>query len=134
MKFSKEQKTTSFLSEACELQGHLHTKGGIRIDGKLRGTLNCESTVYVGESGEIEAEISTRSLVSGGAIVGNIVAEDAVQIKSPGKVEGEIRTSQLGIEKDVFFNGKCQLLNPKDNKRPELNKPKKPRKAIPNRD
>jgi len=134
VKLEKENKTTSFLSESCELKGHLHTKGGIRIDGKLSGTLNCESVVYVGETGEIEAEIATKSLVSGGKITGNITAEDTVHINSPGSIEGEIRTCNLGIEKDVFFNGKCHLLSPKDNKRPELSKPRLPRKAIPNRD
>ena len=134
MKLSKEQKTTSFLSESCELKGNLQIKGGIRIDGKLSGTLECESTVYIGETGQVDAEISTKSLVSGGTIVGSITAEDTVQINAPGSVKGEIRTSRLGIEKEVFFNGKCQLLTPRDNKRPELTKPKFPRKAIPNRD
>ncbi len=134
MKLAKDFKTTSFLSESCELKGNLHTKGGIRIDGKINGLLNCESTIYIGETAEIEADITTKSLVSGGAIVGNITAEDTVHINAPGSVEGEIRTCNLGIEKDVFFNGRCQLLSPKDNKRPQLNKPRFPRKAISNRE
>ncbi len=133
-KLEKEHKTTSFLSDSCELKGHLHTKGGIRIDGKISGTINCESILYVGETGKIEAEIATKSMVSGGSIIGNITAEDTVQINSPGSVEGDIRTCYLGIEKNVFFNGRCQLLKPKDNKKPELKKPKVPRKAIPHRD
>ncbi len=134
MKLGKENKTTSFLSESCELKGELYTKGGIRIDGKLRGSLNCESVIYIGETGEVEAEIATRSLVSGGKITGNVTAEDAVHINSPGSIEGEIRTCNLAIDKNVYFNGKCHLLTPKENKRPELALPKIPRKAIPNRD
>jgi cytoskeletal protein CcmA (bactofilin family) len=133
-KLGKEHKTTSFLSESCELKGNLYVSGGIRIDGSLQGTLECESTIYVGESGKIEAEISTRSLVSGGDIKGNITAEETVQINHPGSVKGDIRTCNLGIEKDAFFNGKCQLLSPRDNPKPELKNPKAPRKAIPHRD
>jgi cytoskeletal protein CcmA (bactofilin family) len=134
VKLGKESKTTSFLSESCELKGNLHTKGGIRIDGKISGTLHCESVIYIGETGKIEAEISTKSMVSGGTIIGNITAEDTVRINAPGSVKGDIRTCNLGIEKNVFFDGRCQLLSPKDNKKPELRKPKSPRKAIPNRD
>ena len=130
----KQYKTTSFLSESCELKGHLHTSGGIRIDGKISGILNCESTVFVGETGRIEAEIVTKSLVSGGIIRGNIIAEDTVQINHPGSVTGDIRASNLGIEKDAFFDGRCQLLSPKDNSKPELKKPRIPRRAIPHRD
>lgn len=134
MKLGKDQKTTSFLSESCELKGNLQTKGGIRIDGRIDGTLTCESTIFVGEKGKIDADIVTKSIVSGGEIVGNITAEDTVQLNSPGSMEGEIKTCYLGIEKDVFFNGKCHLLSPRDNKRPVLNRPKIPRKAIPNRE
>ena len=133
-KLNKEQKTTSFLSESCELKGNLHTKGGIRIDGKISGVLNCESVLYIGETGVIEADISTKSMVSGGKINGNITAEDTVQLNAPGSVKGDIRTCYLGIEKDVYFNGRCQLLSPKENKKPELRKPKTPRKAIPHRE
>lgn len=134
MKFNKEFKTTSFLSDACELKGNLHTNGGIRIDGKINGSINCLSTIFVGETAEIEAEIVTRSLVSGGSITGNIVAEDTVQVNKPGSIRGEIKTSRLGIEKDVYFNGKCQLLSPRNNKKPKSNKPRLPRRAIQNRD
>ncbi len=134
MKFNKEFKTTSFLSDTCELIGTLYIKGGIRIDGKIKGSLDCESTIYAGETAEIEAEISTRSLVSGGSITGNVVADDTVQINRPGSIRGNIRTCTLGIENDVFFNGSCQLLSPKNNKRPRLTKPRFPRKSIPNRD
>jgi len=133
-KFNKDFKTTSFLSENCELTGNLQTKGGIRIDGKIKGTLNCQSTVFAGDTAEIEAEIITRSLVSSGSLVGNIIAEDTVQINRPGSIRGNITTCTLGIEKDVYFNGKCQLLNPQNNKRPKPIIPRLPRKAIQNRD
>ncbi|MCP4749529.1 MAG: polymer-forming cytoskeletal protein [Proteobacteria bacterium] len=134
MKYNKEFKTTSFISDSCELRGNLYTRGGIRIDGKVSGLLNCGSTIYVGETADIEAEIVTRSLVSGGSITGDITAEDTVQINKPGSIRGEIKTCNLGIEKDVYFNGKCQLLSPKNNKRPKSIKPRIPRRAIPNRE
>ncbi len=132
MKFKQESKTTSFLSDACELKGSLFSKGGIRIDGKIQGTLNCESTVFIGETAEIEAEVVTKSLIAGGSITGTIIAEDTVQINRPGSIRGEIQTGNLKIEKNVFFNGRCRLLNPKDdNNRTVLMKPRRPRKAIP---
>jgi len=134
VKAKKEFKTTSFLSAACELKGNLFAQGGIRIDGKVTGRLTCQATVFIGETAEIEAEIVTKSLVSGGSVTGQITAEDSVQINRRGSVRGEIRACRLGIEKDVYFNGRCQLLSPKNNKRPKLIKPRLPKRAIPNRD
>ena len=134
MNFNKEHKTTSFLSNTCELYGNLYTKGGIRIDGKLNGYISCDSTVYIGDTAEIEAQISTRSLVSSGSVTGNVVADDTVQINHPGSLRGEVKTCNMGIEKNVYFNGRCQLLSPEVIEKPKLSSPKIPRKAIPNRD
>ena len=131
---SKGSKTTSFLSENVEINGNLHAKGGIRVDGKVKGVLRCDSAIYVGEQAKIEADIATHSLLSSGSIRGRIVAEDTVKIYRPGSVSGEIRTCNLEIEKDVYFNGRCQILRPQNNKHPEPKSLKKPRKAIPERD
>ena len=134
MKFSKELKTTSFLSEYIELKGNLFVKGGIRIDGSFKGALESEATIYIGKSALVEAQIVTKSLVSSGKIVGNINAEDTVKINKPGHMQGIIQTCTLGIEKEVFFDGKCQLLSPPNNHKPKTTTPKLPRKAIPNRE
>jgi cytoskeletal protein CcmA (bactofilin family) len=131
---SDDYKTTSYLSETCELKGNLLVKGGIRIDGRVTGHLTCQATVFIGETAEIEAEIVTRSLVSGGSVTGSITAEDTVQINRPGSMRGEIRTCRLGIERDVYFSGRCQLLSSRNNKRPKRSLPRLPRKAIPHRD
>ncbi|MBT4286183.1 MAG: polymer-forming cytoskeletal protein [Deltaproteobacteria bacterium] len=134
MSFSKEYKTTSFLSENIELEGNLYIKGGIRVDGKIKGILKSDSTIFIGEKAEIEAEITARSLISNGKINGKIVAQDTVKLNKPGMMNGEIYTCNIGIEKDVNFNGRCQILAPQNNGKPKTPKPKKPRKPISNRD
>lgn len=133
MKFKKQLKTTSFISESCEFSGNLYSKNGIRIDGKVCGILNCDSTVYVGEKARIEADIFTVSLVSGGKIKGNVNAGDTVRINRPGSIKGNIHTCDLIIENKVNFEGNCRLRSYKDNKHSAVAKPKLPRKPIPNR-
>ncbi len=133
MEESKEFKTNSFLSESVELNGYLYTKGGVRIDGKVKGVLRSESTIFVGEKAEIEADVIAQSLVSNGSIKGRIIAEDTVKITQPGSVSGEIYTSNLGIEKEVYFHGRCQILRPENNERPKLHPPHKSKRAVSNR-
>lgn len=130
----KDSKTTSFFSEEIELEGELSLKGGIRIDGILKGEIECEATVYCGDTAKIEADIIADSVISSGQIEGDIIAENMIKINNPGTLSGQVRTSSLGLEKGAFFNGRCHMLNPKDNKKPDLIPPIKPRKAIPNRD
>jgi cytoskeletal protein CcmA (bactofilin family) len=134
MKLSKEHKTTSFLSQAVQLNGNLVVKGGIRIDGTIIGTIKSESTIFFGDTAVMDGEISTKSLVSSGRIKGTVSAKDTVKINQPGSIEGQITTSVLSVDRDVFFNAKCTLTNPQNNHPPKLKTPKLPRKAIPNHD
>lgn len=134
MKYSKEFKTTSFLDRSIELKGKLHIKGGIRIDGKVKGIIKSESTIYAGDTAMIEAEISTVSLVASGKIKGKVFAEDTVKIIESGSITGDIHTCNLGIDKNVYFNGKCQILNPKNNILPDVVPVHSPKIPISNRD
>src|SRR3989339_1490445 len=107
------QKTTSFLSDGLELQGNLSLEGGILIDAKIDGNIESKSTIYVGQSALIQGNITTEHLVSAGSIQGEVVATGAVRIKTPGVLRGTVKASALVIDKEVYFDGACQLSHPK---------------------
>lgn len=124
------QKTTSFLSDGLELQGNLSLEGGIRIDAKIDGNIESKSTIYVGQSALIQGNITTEHLVSAGNIQGKVVATGAVRIKTPGVLRGTVKASALVIDKEVYFDGVCQLSHPKTIVTPPPQEQKKPRKPI----
>lgn len=134
MKSIKDTKTTSFLAETIELSGNLYTKGGIRIDGSITGRIESASTIYIGDSARVTAEIVAQNVVTSGSVLGNVSAEKTVKINAPGIVEGEIRTCNLGIEQGVYFNGRCEILSPKHNPRPKTISLRVPKKPIPHRE
>jgi cytoskeletal protein CcmA (bactofilin family) len=103
----RDHKTTSFLAEGTELEGVLHVKGGIRIDGKLKGEILSESVVYVGDQAEIEANISAEGVISSG----RITTGQQVMVSMPGSVKGAVVTRELILEKGVYFDGTVTLLD-----------------------
>lgn len=105
-------KTTSFLSENTELIGNLTVKGGLRIDGRLKGTIISGSMVTLGENALVQADIKARSVISSGHIEGNILSAEHVQLSLPGSVKGAIQTRELILEKGVFFDGSCKITEP----------------------
>ena len=123
-------KTTSFLSESLELTGTLRLEGGVRIDGKIEGSIYSKSTIYLGESAQINGNIVTENLVSAGAIQGEITAFDSVRIKYPGSLKGHISTSEIILDKEVFFDGRCTLTAPREITAPELKAPAIPKKPV----
>ncbi|MEE8555531.1 MAG: polymer-forming cytoskeletal protein [bacterium] len=109
----RDHKTTSFLGEGTELEGVLVVKGGIRIDGHVKGEIQSESVVYVGENAVIEADITAEGLISSGKVTGDVRAGQQVMVNLPGSIDGSVETRELILEKGVYFNGTCKILEPK---------------------
>jgi cytoskeletal protein CcmA (bactofilin family) len=109
----RDHKTTSFLAEGTELVGTLEVKGGIRIDGKLKGEIRSESVIYVGDQAEIEANITAEGVISSGKIAGDITTGQQVMVSLPGSIKGAVVTRELILEKGVYFDGTCTIADPK---------------------
>jgi cytoskeletal protein CcmA (bactofilin family) len=108
----RSAKTTSFLGEGTELEGRLEVRGGLRIDGKLKGSVLSGSVVTLGDTAEVHADIHARAVISSGHIEGDIVSAEHVQLSLPGSVKGSIQTRELVLEKGVFFDGSCKITEP----------------------
>jgi cytoskeletal protein CcmA (bactofilin family) len=108
----KSVKTTSFIAEGTELIGKLTIKGGIRIDGRVKGDIFSESVVFLGDSAKVDANIQAKAIISSGKIKGDISSAQQVQISNPGSINGSIETKELVLEKGVFFDGSCKIIEP----------------------
>lgn len=106
----KNVKTNSFIAEGTLLEGDLTAEGGIRIDGHLKGNLQCDSVVFVGEQGAVKGNITAEGVVSSGRIKGDLTTTEQVMLHNPATLHGKVVTRQLVLEKGVRFDGACQLL------------------------
>jgi cytoskeletal protein CcmA (bactofilin family) len=108
----RSTKTTSFVAEGTELIGTLTIKGGIRIDGRVKGDIRSESVVYLGDTAKVDANIDAEAVISSGKIKGDISSAKHVSISNPGSINGSIETQELVLEKGVFFDGSCKIIEP----------------------
>ena len=69
---------TAFIDQGSEFEGKLSFKDTVRIDGRFRGEISSENTLIVGESGEIEAKIKSRTVAVSGNVLGDVVATTKV--------------------------------------------------------
>ena len=113
-KIFSDVKTTSFLAEGTELDGVLEVRGGLRIDGRIKGEIRSESVVYVGEQADIRANISAEGVVANGKIRGNIRSARQVVLNLPGSIIGSVETRELILEKGVYFDGECSIIQETD--------------------
>ncbi len=100
---------TAFIDQGSEFEGKLSFKDTVRIDGRFRGEISSDNTLIVGESGEIEANIRSKSVVVSGLVNGDITASEKVVMHKTARVEGNIATGSLVIEEGAAFNGQVTM-------------------------
>lgn len=100
---------TAFIDQGSEFEGKLSFKDTVRIDGRFRGEISSENTLIVGESGEIEASIRSKTVAISGTVVGDVNAQAKVVVHKTGRVEGNIDTGVLVVEEGAEIHGEVRM-------------------------
>jgi len=102
----------TFVDCGAEFQGTLRLREDFRIDGEFRGAIVSEASVIVGEAAAIEAHVSAREVVIGGAVVGNVVASRQLILRAGARLHGDVETPCLQVEKGAVLNGRTTMVRP----------------------
>lgn len=113
------------------IRGNMTFAGGIRLDGKLVGSLTlsdgAHGALIMGEKSKITGDIITDSAIIAGEVKGNIQATEFLELHSTAKILGDIEYSTIEIHAGAKING--QLIEVKKNK---LNKKNLENKEVKN--
>jgi cytoskeletal protein CcmA (bactofilin family) len=102
-------KVSGFIDKDTEISGDIKFKDSFRIDGKFKGKILSGSSLIIGETGEVEADIEAGSISINGRVKGSMTAAERIEIFSLGRVTGKMVTPKLIIEEGAFFQGSCQM-------------------------
>ena len=100
---------TAFIDQGSEFEGKLSFRDTVRIDGKFRGEITSENSLIVGESGEIDAEIHSKTVSISGTVHGNVIAQEKVVLHKTALVNGDIEAPTLVVEEGAKVSGKITM-------------------------
>ena len=100
---------SGFLDEGTDFSGDLKFRETMRIDGKFRGKIHSTSVLIVGETADIDGEITVSNVSINGKVSGSITADKKIEIHSKGRVFCDIVTPNLVIEDGALFQGNCNM-------------------------
>jgi cytoskeletal protein CcmA (bactofilin family) len=103
---------TAFIDQGSEFSGKLTFKDTVRIDGRFEGEISSENTLIVGETGEIEASIRSKTVVISGAVTGDIVASRQLVLHKTARLQGNVETPSLLVEEGAIMNGMLKMARP----------------------
>lgn len=106
----KKDEINTIFGQETEFEGKLNTKGSIRIEGTVTGTVTADGDIFVGEAGTVNSNIEARKVVIAGKVEGNVVAKDKLEILETGVLKGDLKAKKLVVEEGAKFIGKSAPL------------------------
>jgi cytoskeletal protein CcmA (bactofilin family) len=99
----------AFLGPGSQFEGKLLFDEIVRLDGIFRGEVTSRDTLIVGETADIQAEVTVGTLILSGRFKGNIKATRKVELRAPAQLEGNIETPVLVVEDGVLLNSTISM-------------------------
>lgn len=88
----------SLIGEGTVFTGELVLKGGARIDGKVVGRVTAHALLFVGPSGDIEAEeLRANCVTVCGHVHGKLIIQERLEIQPGGRVSGQVIMEKEGL-------------------------------------
>jgi len=107
---SGENDIKAFLGTGSEFEGRMVFNESMLINGTFRGEISSKDTLVVGDTANLQAEVTVGSLIITGHFQGNIKARTRVELRAPAHVSGDIETPSISIEDGVTFNGEIKMI------------------------
>jgi cytoskeletal protein CcmA (bactofilin family) len=116
----------NIINAGTTILGDLTSDGDMRIDGTVKGYIQCKSRLVLGNTAKVEGDIKSSNLEISGFVDGNIMVAELLTVKSTAKINGDITAAKLIIEAGAEFNGSCSMKDSKNvfkpvAKTPEIN-------------
>ena len=104
-------KVDSVIGPGLMVKGDIHSRGSLRVDGNVEGTIRADAAVIVGEKGVVKADIKANHVIIGGTVHGNVNGGEKVEILSTGRMYGDVVTAaaKFVVSEGVIFEGRCSM-------------------------
>ncbi len=110
--FGRSSKNTidSLIGLSTSIEGDLHFKGGLRIDGKVKGNVVAEegqaSLLVISENARVEGEVRVAHLIVNGEIVGPVYSADLLELQPKARITGDVYYKALEMHGGALVSGK----------------------------
>jgi len=96
------------LRAGMEFCGILVLPGPARIDGRVRGQVIAGGALWIGETGEVEADLEGDAVVVAGRVEGRITALSRIELRPTAAVQGGLRSPRLALAEGSQVDGPCR--------------------------
>jgi cytoskeletal protein CcmA (bactofilin family) len=100
----------SLIGVSTTIEGNIHFKGGLRIDGQVKGNVIADaeddSMLVISEHAKVEGEVRSAHLVVNGEIIGTVHSSDLLELQSRARITGDVFYKALEMHGGALVSGK----------------------------
>jgi cytoskeletal protein CcmA (bactofilin family) len=90
------------------VKGNTIFRGGLRVDGKVKGNITAdsedESTLVLSEHAEVVGNIKVAHMTVAGKLQGNVYCSERIELLSTANVSGELHYKEMDIAQGATVN------------------------------
>jgi cytoskeletal protein CcmA (bactofilin family) len=100
----------SLIGISTTIEGNVHFKGGLRIDGNVKGNVVADpseaSMLVISEHARIEGEVRVAHLVVNGEILGPVFSSELLELQPRARITGDVFYKALEMHGGALVAGK----------------------------
>ena len=98
----------SMIATGVVIEGVVSSKGDIRIEGEIKGTLLCNAKVVLGRSGSVKGDIESRTATIAGKVEGTICVHEFIHLQESAKIEGDLIYEKIQMDPGAVIAGQMR--------------------------
>lgn len=99
----------TIIGSSIVIDGEISGDEDLVIQGTVKGKIALKESLFVENSGVVEADIDTQNVEIAGRVTGNISASEKVELKTDCRVVGDIRAPRILIADGASFKGNVDM-------------------------
>jgi cytoskeletal protein CcmA (bactofilin family) len=113
----------SVIDRHSVFDGTFQANRDLRIDGEVKGTIECQGTLFVAQGANVNAKIEAENVTVAGDLHGEVNCRGRLQIMPSGRLRGKVNTQTLVINEGAYYEGQLDMANP-DARLPQARNPR----------
>jgi cytoskeletal protein CcmA (bactofilin family) len=102
-----ERRVMAWIGQGVIVEGKIMSAQDLRIDGQVEGTIEVGNHgLILGAGAAVKANLTARTILISGAVIGNVTATERVDLQATGSVEGDISAPRLVMVDGAVVKGK----------------------------
>ncbi len=102
----------SLIDRHSTFDGTYRSSRDLRIEGQVKGTIECRGTVHVAQGAQVDAHVEAENIVVAGELSGEIVCRGRLQLMPTGRLRGKVSTQTLVINEGAIYEGQLEMMSP----------------------